>query len=62
MKKKLAKIVNTAVTSVAMCIAIASYVYKAEAAPVFLNLSWEEINRLRVEFIFRLDQQFVLEF
>ncbi|OLT59373.1 hypothetical protein BJP37_10260 [Moorena bouillonii PNG] len=62
MKKKLAKIVNTALTSVALCIAIASYVYKAEAAPVFLNLSWEGINGLRVELMFRFDQQFVLGF
>ena len=62
MKKKLAKIFNTAVTSVAMCIAIACYVYKAEAAPVFRNLSWEGINGWRVEFMFRFDQQFVLGF
>ncbi|NEP30728.1 MULTISPECIES: hypothetical protein [Moorena] len=62
MKKKLAKIVNTAVTSVALCIAIACYVYKAEAAPVFRNISWEGINGLRVEFMFRFDQQFVVGF
>ena len=62
MKKKIAKFFNTAVASVALCIAIACYVYKAEAAPVFLNLSWEGINKFAVECIFRLDQQFVLGF
>ncbi len=62
MNNKLAKIVNTALTSIALCIAITCYVYKPEAAPMFLNLSWEKINGLRLEFLFRFDQQFVLGF